>query len=457
MRLNQLFSILRARSRLGTAIFFGVLALTAVWLLVRTPSFVAKAPVLVDVRTDPVGTTPLQGMVSPGYIATQIDVVKSRPVAQRVAKMLPADKEPMLRLKAKASDSPAPEEWIVNALQRELEVTPARESNIIQIAWTGQSAEEAARVANAFAEAYMDTNVDLRTEPAKRYTAWFDQQMQQARERLQAAQTKLSQFQQKSGLVSTTGQVDFEQQRLADLSNQLLAAQGQRTTTVTPDAAMSPEVGALRAEVARLQAKVDEANETLGANHPRMVQMRAELRSMRDRLNEASARAGQSVAGASQASAQRVRDLQAQLEAQRARVLALARDRGDFNVLEQEVVAAQKAYDTVAANAAQSRLQSLSTQGNVVFLGSAAAPLRPSGLNGLQAMAIAAVCGLILAFLGSLLAEIANRRIRSKEDLESITGLPILGVVPAPSSRAKFLPLGGARPQLSFQPSRSAA
>jgi hypothetical protein len=72
-------------------------------------------------------------------------------------------------------------------------------------------------------------------------------------------------------------------------------------------------------------------------------------------------------------------------------------------------------------------------------------------------MAVAAVCGLILAFLGSLLAEIANRRVRSREDLESITGLPILGVVPAPSSRARLLPLGGARPQLSFQPSRSAA
>lgn len=457
MRLNQLFSILRARSRLGMAIFLGVLALTAVWLLVRTPSYVAKAPVLVDVRTDPVGTTPLQGMVSPGYIATQIDVVKSRPVAQRVAKMLPADKEPMLRLKARASDSPAPEDWIVNALQRELEVTPARESNIIQIAWTGRSAEEAARVANAFAVAYMDTNVDLRTEPAKRYTAWFDQQMQQARERLQAAQDKLSQFQQKSGLISTTGQNDFEQQRLTDLSNQLLAAQGRRSAPVSSDAAMSPEVGALRSEVARLQAKVDEANETLGVNHPRMIQMRAELRSMRDRLAEASSRAGASASGASQVSAERVRDLQAQVEAQRARVLSLARDRGQFNVLEQEVMAAQKAYDTVAANAAQSRLQSLSTQGNVVFLGSAAAPLRPTGPDGLQSMAIAAVCGLILALFGSLLAEIANRRVRSKEDLESVTGLPILGVVPAPSSRAKFLPLSGARPQLSFQPSRSAA
>ncbi|HVI18990.1 MAG TPA: hypothetical protein VM712_11465 [Gaiellales bacterium] len=456
MRLHQFFSILRARSRLAMAIFLGVLALAAVWLLVRTPAYVARAPVLVDVRTDPVGTTPLQGMVSPGYIATQIDVVKSHAVAERAVKLLPPNAEPMLRLKAEASDSPSPGEWIISALQHELEVTPARESNIMQIGWTGHSAEEAARVANAFAEAYLETNVDLRTTPAKRYTAWFDQQMLQARDRLQAVRSKLAQAQQKSGLISTTGQNDYEQQRLNDLSSQLLAAQSHRSSAV-PDAAQSPAVGNLRGEVAHLQAKVDEASQTLGANHPKMQQLRAELNSMRERLAEESARAGRAAAASSEASGQRIRELQAQVEAQKARVLAMARDRADFNVLEQEVAAAQKAYDTVASDAAQSRLQSLSTQGNVVFLGAAAAPLLPKGPNVPQTFGIAAGCGLLLALLGTLLAETANRRVRSTQDLESMTGLPILGIVLAPAPRARLVRFGASHPQLSFQPSRSAA
>lgn len=456
MRLHQLFSIVRARSRLATAIFLGVLAIAAAWLLVRSPGYVARAPVLVDVRTDPVGTTPLQGMVSPGYIATQIDVVKSHAVAERVAKLLPANEEPMLRLKAKASDSPSPDEWIVTALQRELDVTPARESNIIQIAWTGRSPAEAARVANAFAEAYLQTNVDLRTSPAKRYTAWFDQQMEQARERLQGAQAKLAQFQQKSGLISTSSQNDYEQQRLTELTSQMLAAQGRRTT-VAPDAGQSPAVTNLRSEVARMEAKLAEAGETLGSNHPKMLQMRAELRSMRDRLAEETGRASRAVAASGEVGAQRIRQLQSEIDAQKARVLSMARDRADFNVLQQEVTAAQKAYDTVAANAAQSRLQSLSTQGNVMFLGSAAQPLRPKGLDAVQTMGVAAIGGLLLAFLGSLLVEIANRRVRCEEDLQMIAGLPILGIVPVPAPRAKLLRLGGSVPELTFQPSRSAA
>ncbi|MFI4927998.1 MAG: GumC family protein, partial [Burkholderiales bacterium] len=286
------------------------------------------------------------------------------------------------------------------------------------------------------------------------YTAWFDQQMQQARERLQAAQANLAQFQQKSGLISTTGQADYEPQRLTELNTQLLAAQGHRVSAVPSGGGDSAEVANLRGEVSRLQAKADEASQNLGPNHPKMIQMNAELRSMQARLAEASSRAGQAVAGAGQASAARVRELQSQLDAQKARVLSLARDRGDFNVLEQEVTAAQKAFDTVAADAAQSRLQSMTTQGNVVFLGAASAPLQPVGLRRTVVLTLAAVCGLILALFGTLLAEITNRRVRSKEDLESITGLPILGMVPAPSAR-RLLPMGGGQPQLSF--SRSAA
>jgi uncharacterized protein involved in exopolysaccharide biosynthesis len=256
--------------------------------------------------------------------------------------------------------------------------------------------------------------------------------------------------------VSTTGQADYEQQRLADLSSQLLAAQGRRTSVV-PDAAQSAEVGSLRGEVSRLQAKVDEASATMGPNHPKMQQMNAELRSMRERLAEATARAGAAASASSHAGAERIRDLQAQLEAQKAHVLAMARDRAQFDVLEQEVTAARKAFDTVAASAAQSRLQSLSNQGNVVFLGAASEPLLPKGPSRVQAMGVAAAGALLLALLGSLLAEIANRRVRTEDDIVHMSGLPVLGIIPAPTARARFLRLDGSRPALSFQPSRSAA
>lgn len=460
MSLHQFFSIMRARRGLAGLILLATLALALAWVVLRPPTYVARAPVLVDVRTDPVGTTPLQGMVSPGYISTQIDIVKSDRVAARVVEMLPQDQQPLVRLREDARTKASPQQWLVHAIQRQLEVKPARESNIINISWSGRSPAEAARVANAFAQAYLDTNLNLKTAPARRYAEWFDQQVATARERLERAQTRLSAFQEKAGIISSSEQGDYETARLSELSAQLMTAQGRRRAgggETSAEVLQSPLVNNMRADVAKLESKVQEASATMGPNHPKMQQMEAELRTMRARLASESSRLGAAAAVSSQASANRVRELQDALAAQKARVLATNRQRGELNVLQREVDSAQKAFETVSASAAQSRLQSLTTESNVLFLGSAVEPLEPSGPTPLQAMLVALGGGLLLGMAGALLAELANRRVRSVEDLEMVTQLPILGVVPAPKARVAPMRLANSQRRLALTPQRSPA
>jgi len=460
MSLHQFFSILRARRGTAGFILLVTLALALAWVMLRPATYVARAPVLVDIRTDPTGSTPLQGMVSPSYIATQIDIVKSDRVAEKVASLLPADEEPMLRLAEAAKSKAAPKQWIVHRIQADLEVKPARESNIINIAWSGRSPSEAARVANAFAQAYLDTNLNLKTAPAKRYADWFDEQVRGARERLEQAQAKLSAYQEKSGIISASEQGDYETARLAELSQQLMVAQGRRRTgggETSTEVMQSPLVNNMRADVAKLESKVQEASATMGPNHPQMQRMEAELRSMRSRLAAESSRVGSAAAVSTRASQGRERELQQALAAQRARVLATNKQRGELSVLQREVDSAQKAFETVSASASQARLQSVSTQSNVVFLASAVEPLEPSGPTPLQAMLVALGGGLLLAMAGALLLELLNRRIRSVEDLTMVTDLPILGVLPAPRKRIAPRQLEAPRPRLALTPQGSAA
>src|SRR5204863_2174651 len=136
------------------------------------------------------------------FMSTQIDIVKSERVAERAVQLLPADQPPVSKLSQEAKKKPAPQAWLAHQLQDRLEVKPARESNIINISWTGRSPSEAARVANAFAQAYLETTLDIKTDPAKKYTVWFDDQVKDVRDRLEKAQQKLGDFQQKAGIVT---------------------------------------------------------------------------------------------------------------------------------------------------------------------------------------------------------------------------------------------------------------
>jgi succinoglycan biosynthesis transport protein ExoP len=439
MSLLQFFSILRARRNLAGLILLATLGLALAWVALRPANFTARAPVLVDVRTDPVNTTPLQGMVAPSFMTTQIDIVKSDRVAERVVQMLPADQAPLKGLREEAQKNAAPPAWIAHMLRQRLEVKPARESNIINIAWTGRTPAEAARVANAFAQAYLETSLEIRTDPARKYADWFDEQVKASRDKLQQAQARLSEFQQRSGILSADDRDDYESKRLTELSQQLMIAQGRGRggSAVSSDA--SPLVNNLRQDLARMEAKVGQASASMGANHPQMQQMQAELSAMRSRLAQESSRVGAAGASSAEAGKARERELQAALNEQKSRVLAVNKQRGELSLLQRDVDTAQKAFEAVSASAAQSRLQAMTNQTNVMRLASAVEPLDPTGPTAMQALIVALVAGSLLAVAGALMVELLNRRVRSADDLSTVTQLPILATVPAASSA--FVPL----------------
>jgi succinoglycan biosynthesis transport protein ExoP len=449
MSLHQLFSILRARRVAAGLILLVTLALALAWVVVRPAAYKAVAPVLVDVRMDPVGGTALQGMVAPSYMATQIDIVKSERVAERVIQMLPADQPPIQRWREESLEKKAPQAWLAHKIQDYLDVKPARESNIVNIAWTGRTPAEAARVANAFAQAYLDVSLEVKTNPAKRYAEWFDDQVKTSRERLEQAQDKLSAFQQQSGLVSADERGDYETARLNDLATQLTTMQT-RPRGGAASGEQSAVVATLRADVARLESKVSEGAATMGAAHPAMQRMQAELGALRSRMASESGRAGSLAQGAARSSKQREQELEKAITDQKAKVLGLTRQRGQLSVLQRDVESAQKAFETVSASAAQSRLQSMANQTNMVRITSAVEPTEKAGLRGVHTMMVAAVGGILLALAGVLLMELGNRRVRSVEDLALVTRLPILATVPTAGAALKPLRLGNAPRKLAL-------
>src|SRR4029453_14532752 len=138
------------------------------------------------------------------------------------------------------------------------------------------SPAEAARVANAFAQAYLEIGLELRTEPAKKYSDFFEEQVKVSREKLEKAQARLSDFQQKSGILTADERGDFEVARLTELSQQLMAVQGEgrgENSVAVTDSAL---INSLRSDLSRQEARVQEGAATMGSSHPQMQRMQAE-------------------------------------------------------------------------------------------------------------------------------------------------------------------------------------
>ncbi len=439
MTLHQFFLILRARFRIALLVTVGAIALALLVSLLLPRTYTAQTSVLVDVRTpDPViGAAVLQGQVAPSYMATQVDIISGERVAQRVVAMLQLDQDPELREQwQRATDGRGSlVAWIATGLQRGLDVHPARESNVINIVYKGRDAEQVARVANAFAQAYLDTNLALRTEPAKVYAEWFDDQAKALRARLEEAQARLSDYQQRAGLVSGDERLDHETTRLAELSAQLTQVQGQNTEVqskrsqrgdTVAEVMQSSVITSLKTDISRQEAKVREAGAYLGPNHPQLQRLQSELAGLRAQLSAEVGRINTSIDTAWRVGQQRERELQSAVAAQKSRVMMLNKQRDELNVYRRDVEAAQRAYEEVSKNANQSRLQSLSNQTNVVRLDAAAVPLEPSSPRTRLNLLLAAFGGALLGIGVALLLELANRRVRSAEDIALALDLPVL-------------------------------
>lgn len=451
MTLYQFFLILRARYRVIILVLACALAAALAASLLMPNKYVAQTSLLVDVRApDPVAGAGMSGVIAPSYMATQVDIIAGDLVAQRVVKTLKLDED--IQIKAawkKATEGKGSlDSWIAKDLQSGLSVQPARESNVINITYKGGDAEYVAKIANAFAQAYLDTNLSLKTEPARLYATWFDEQTKVSRAKLEDAQSRLSDYQQKAGIVSSDERVDYETSKLAQISTQLTAVQGETTDSqskrnargdTVAEVMQSSLINGLKADVARLEAKVNENNVNLGVNHPLRQRAEAELSSIRNRLATESGRISASIETAYRVGKDRERELQAAVNAQRTRVLGLNKQRDELNVYRRDVEAAQRAYETVSQSASQTRLQSLTNQTNVVRLNTALAPLDPSSPKTSMNLLIAAFTGTLLGIGLAMVLELVNRRIRSSEDLMQMLDLPVLARISSNGPKRRML------------------
>lgn len=439
---RQLLQILRARYKLALLIFMLTVSVTLVVSLMLPKQYSASAALVVDVKSpDPVSGLMLQGMMAPGYMATQIDIINSDRVAKAVVQLLGLTDNVAIRQQwmADTQGKGALNDWLAARLSQRLDVKPARESNVITINYTGVDPDFAATVANAFSQAYMDVNLDLRLAPARQYAAFFDQQTKAAREQLETAQAVMSTYQQVHGITTADERMDYETARLNETSSQLTTVQGMTTDSQSKrmsgrgdtmaEVMQSPLINGIKADIVRLQSKLADSNITLGKNHPQTLRAESELAALRELLVAETQKINTSIETTYQVSKQREQQLLGTLANQKARVLLLNKQRDELNVMRRDIESAQHTFELMSQRASQAKIESRANLTNISVLNPAVAAQSPSQPRVLLNLLVSVILGALLGMAAALVVELTHRRVRSVEDLLEVLDIPLLGSV----------------------------
>ncbi len=446
MLLEQAVTALKARWMVAALVTGTAVAAVLLASLALPPRYEASAAVAVEMSgTDPIGGQAVfkpAGAVST-YIATQADIIRSEEVALGAARSLGLPEDPKWRSRWQ-SDTRGKgdyEAWIAGQLLRRLDVRPARDSNLITLAFTSPDPQFSAAAANAFVKAYIDTTLQMQVVPARRFNAFFAERARMLRDAVEQARARLSAYEKQHG-VTVGNEPDVESARLAELTSQLVILQdsaaeaaGLRRQAQSASAEMrevrnDPEVTVLTGELARQEGRLADLRSEFGEQHHAVIQQRQSINDTRRRLNGAVKRTAESLVAPAKVLDARVAEVKSAIERQRAVVLQRKSQRDAAGAMLRDVESAEKAYGAVLTRASETALEGANTtQTSISVLKSATPPLwSPAALT--RNTLVAALLGLLLGCAAALRAEARDRRLRTVADVTRHLRQPLLLMLP---------------------------
>lgn len=442
MTFSRMLAVLLARKKAAIGVFVLCVVVVMLVTFLLPKQYTATASVVADSRPDPITAMVMPSSFGLAFVATQVDVIKSDRVLYRVMRNLKLTENASIRQQwqDETGGQGSIEVWLADLFKKRLDISPSRESNVIDVSYTAPDPRFAAGLANAVVQAYIDTSVELRVNPAKQYTTFFDKRSQEARDALEAAQKKLSAFENENGLLATDQRLDIENTRLAELSSQMVQlqaisaesasrksqAQGAQADRIQ-EVLNNPVIGSMKAELSRQESRLQELATRLGDKHPQVEETKANVAQITAKIDSETRKVLSSVGMNNTINVQRDAQVRSDLEAQRAKVMKLKSLRDEGQVLSREVESAQRVFDAVTSRQSQSSLESQSTQSNVSVLTEAVPPNDPSSPRILLNTALAILLGLLLAFGMALGLEALDARVRIPEDAVALLGVPLLG------------------------------
>lgn len=442
------------------------------------PTYQSTVTILVEARGN-VPVNVMQDVYDPGYgraeyYGTQFTIIKSRELARRTVEKLDLAKQPEFALPDDVASSgpdwrkllpflpngPAErpqteseraamhQKWIIDEFAKRLTVEPIFGSQLMKVSFEAKDPELAALVANTLAEMFIESSLDARLVTAKKANSWLTDKLATLRVDLQKAEQALQAFREQEQLVSVGGERGLVEEELTDHARRLREARKQTAELASAywkiqqagnDPAKLEDVSALLQDDVVLKAKESllQASESVkqlepryGPRHPQMIAARARLDAATSAYHTQLITAAKGVKAEYEIARESERVLTQYEAGARGTIRGLDRKQYQLRALERDVETNRQLYDTFLERFKETDLTGQYEVLTARVVDPAVPPQRPFKPKKRKIVFLAMIGGLILGLILAGLGALLSDMVRSGEELESLTGTPVLGVLP---------------------------
>ena len=460
--LQHYLDVLRKRWRVVTTVLIVSLAVAFV-ITIRMPKTYEATCSLVIESTAPQVLEGVKDVIEMAaatreFYTTQYRIIRSHEVTQQVIDRLGLASDASYFGPIEASQ-PANRDFMVEGLLKKVKVVGVRESHIANIQVSDVDPARATRIANAFADTYIEQNLDFKLEGARSAGTWLGEQTVDLRKKLESSEMELYRFRKERNLldVGLDDKMGMTRQNLQSLNAKITDVKAKRIELESirtlilaaknnisereslPEIRDNPVVQKLRENYLDLLKIKADLESRYGEKHPKIETIEHQMASVQRDYAKELDDVLRAFDKRYQALVETESSLLKWMGHEKQQALELAKLETEYRPLARDAENNGKVYSQINQRQKEINLTGMLKANNVRILDRATPPRTPVSPLLSVNLPIGAVAGLIFGLLLAFTIESLDNTIKSPEAAEELVGAPLLGVVPMLSQSRQHL------------------
>ncbi|HZF41012.1 MAG TPA: GumC family protein, partial [Blastocatellia bacterium] len=332
----------------------------------------------------------------------------------------------------------------VQTLLDNLNVEGMRDTRMINISFKHTDPDIAAAVANGVAESFMKYNYNTKTERFDSASNWLGDSTRSLKAQVEKAEQKLINYTEVNHIISLEGKENLVAEKLAKFHDQVMRAATDRILKQSayeavqqgrvaqlPDAYTDSKTAEARKALDELAVEASQLSVKFGAKNPRLQEVQKKMATYQEQLKGSQSMLAEKLKSDYEQAANNEAKFNAQLDLAKSEAVQQNQAAIQYSVLQQDLETAKALYNDFLSKTSQANIQRAEQFNNVRVIEPAEAPTGPTGPNRNQTILLAFFVSLALGIGLAYFMENLNTTIRTVEDVNRFTQLPLLAVIPS--------------------------
>ncbi len=457
----EVWRMLRRRKLLIATCMLASVLVAVVYCMVKSPAYEASA----RIEVSPLGTNslglddqaarPTGSSESAIQLQTAVTILQSKTIALGVMQQLHmaerADFAGRWQQPAGASAPdlpPAARDKLLLRFRKSLKVEIVPKTDIITVQFRAKNPQLAADVVNSTVSSYTERKFRSSYDSATQVSTWLSKQMDDLKVKANQSQEKLAELQKEKGLIGGDETDNIVTEKLKGLDEQLTSVESDRIVKEAryriaaegnPEllASMVPEptLQVLRSQQAELRVQYARLSTKFGEGYPKLAELGNQMKQVEVAIDKELKNLSGRYKNEYLASANAERMLRTRFEEQKQKAYELNQGAVQYTILKHEVEATQGLYQTLELKLRQAGIVAGLASANINVVEAGQVPAEPVEPQPGFDLLIGLAAGLGLGLVSAVALEAVDSTIRTREEAESVSGLPVLAVIPRIGSR----------------------